>query len=182
MMSRRLPTVLEADECMVESEDGVVAKRDGEQVLTTKKSDLEGADTTDEHLVVVQSRLATMTIAEGNRITAVLRTSSGGSAQKKFDKFMADAKVGKDNTKTSTNIEHKTAKKQDEEQAQTTKNPDLEGMMRNRKRRREWQACLSPHCAFYESRYNERPYTKYAGDMELSKCYVSYTFLCLVIF
>ena len=64
MMSRRLSTVLEADECMVESEDGVVAKRDGEQVLTTKKSDLEGADTTDEHLVVVQSRLATMTIAE----------------------------------------------------------------------------------------------------------------------
>ena len=61
---------------------------------------------------------------------------------------MADAKVGKDNTKTSTNNEHKTAKKQDEEQAQTTKNPDLEGMMRNRKRRREWQACLSPHCAF----------------------------------
>merc|ERR1712194_944613 len=41
------------------------------------------------------------------------------SAQKAYDEFMTDSEV--DKTKKSTDIEHKTAKKQDEEQALTTK-------------------------------------------------------------
>ena len=161
--SHKLLQVLEADECNVDSKDGVVAKRDCEQVFRTNKSDLEGADTTDKHLVLVQKLFATMTISDGNHKTKESHTSSGSSSQKKNDQFMVDSKVNKDMMKISTDIEHTTAKKQDEEQAQTTTNLDVEGTMRNRKRRREWHACLSPHCSFYQSGYNEEPYTKYAG-------------------
>merc|ERR1719213_664762 len=47
------------------------------------------------------------------------------SAQKEYDEFMTDSKV--DKSEKSTDIEHKTAKKQDESQALTTKKEDLEG-------------------------------------------------------
>merc|ERR1712238_605835 len=47
------------------------------------------------------------------------------SAQKEYDEFMTDSQV--DKTKESTDIEHKTAKKQDEEQALTQKKADLDG-------------------------------------------------------
>merc|ERR1712188_184699 len=47
------------------------------------------------------------------------------TAQKEYDEFMTDSKV--DKTEKSTDIEHKPAKKQDESQALTTKNGDLEG-------------------------------------------------------
>merc|ERR1719517_399402 len=47
------------------------------------------------------------------------------SAQKEYDMFMTDSKVDKE-AKT-TDIEHKTAKKQDEEQALTVTQADLEG-------------------------------------------------------
>merc|ERR1712063_180952 len=51
--------------------------------------------------------------------------ASEASAQKEYDAFMTDSEV--DKTKKTTDIEHKTAKKQDEEQALTTKKSDLEG-------------------------------------------------------
>merc|ERR1711933_647445 len=47
------------------------------------------------------------------------------TAQKEFDEFMTDSKV--DKAEKSTDIEHKTAKKQDESQALTVKKADLEG-------------------------------------------------------
>jgi len=47
------------------------------------------------------------------------------TAQKEYDEFMTDSKV--DKSEKSTDIEHKTAKKQDESQALTTKREDLEG-------------------------------------------------------
>jgi len=47
------------------------------------------------------------------------------TAQKEYDTFMTDSKVDKE--AKSTDIEHKTAKKQDEEQALTVKESDLEG-------------------------------------------------------
>ena len=50
------------------------------------------------------------------------------SAQKEYDEFMTDSKV--DKSEKSTDIEHKTAKKQDESQALTTKKNDLEGESR----------------------------------------------------
>merc|ERR1712048_476002 len=47
------------------------------------------------------------------------------TAQKEYDQFMTDSKVDKESK--TTDIEHKTAKKQDEEQALTEKKADLEG-------------------------------------------------------
>lgn len=55
------------------------------------------------------------------------------SAQKEYDEFMTDSEV--DKTEKSTDIEHKTAKKQDEEQALTTKKSDLEGTQKERDRK-----------------------------------------------
>ncbi len=51
--------------------------------------------------------------------------SSEASSQKEYDAFMTDSKVDKESK--NKDIEHKTAKKQDEEQALTVKNEDLEG-------------------------------------------------------
>merc|ERR1712039_357340 len=51
--------------------------------------------------------------------------ASEATAQKEYDTFMTDSQV--DKTKKATDIEHKTAKKQDEEQALTEKKADLEG-------------------------------------------------------
>jgi len=51
--------------------------------------------------------------------------ASEATAQKEYDEFMTDSKV--DKSEKSTDIEHKTAKKQDESQALTTKRGDLEG-------------------------------------------------------
>merc|ERR1711865_1029775 len=51
--------------------------------------------------------------------------ASEASAQKEYDEFMTDSKV--DKSEKSTDIEHKTAKKQDESQALTVKREDLEG-------------------------------------------------------
>merc|ERR1711896_51011 len=52
-------------------------------------------------------------------------SSAEATAQKTYDEFMTDSKV--DKSKKSTDIEHKTAKKRDQEQALTTKKEDLEG-------------------------------------------------------
>merc|ERR1711879_249801 len=51
--------------------------------------------------------------------------ASEATAQKEYDEFMTDSKVDKESK--STDIEHKTAKKQDETQALTVKKADLEG-------------------------------------------------------
>merc|ERR1711865_1103080 len=51
--------------------------------------------------------------------------SSEATAQREFDNFMTDSKADKE--AKSTDIEHKTAKKQDQSQALTTKKEDLEG-------------------------------------------------------
>jgi len=52
-------------------------------------------------------------------------TAAEASAQKEYDTFMTDSKV--DVAAKQRDIEHKTAKKQDENQALTTKQGDLEG-------------------------------------------------------
>merc|ERR1712151_527818 len=51
--------------------------------------------------------------------------ASEATAQKEYDGFMTDSKVDKEGK--STDIEHKTAKKQDETQALTVRKADLEG-------------------------------------------------------
>ena len=66
-----------------------------------------------------------------------------------------------------------TAKTQDEQKAQTSRKRGREEV----RPKKEWKACLSPNCMFLQSGYNEEPYTKYAGDLCLFKCYVSYMFM-----
>jgi len=66
------------------------------------------------------------------------------SAQKEYDEFMTDSEV--DKTKKSTDIEHKTAKKQDEEQALTTKKSDLEGTQKELDAALAYFDKLKPSC------------------------------------
>ena len=60
----------------------------------------------------------------GHPLSDTERNNKNGD-QKEYDEFMTDSKV--DKSEKSTDIEHKTAKKQDESQALTTKKEDLEG-------------------------------------------------------
>jgi len=66
------------------------------------------------------------------------------SAQKEYDQFMTDSQV--DKTKKATDIEHKTAKKQDEEQALTTKKSDLEGTQKELDAALAYFDKLKPSC------------------------------------
>merc|ERR1719235_1856752 len=52
-------------------------------------------------------------------------SAAEATAQKEYETFMSDSKI--DKTKKTTDIEHKTAKKQDEEETVTIKKEDLEG-------------------------------------------------------
>jgi len=66
------------------------------------------------------------------------------SAQKEYDTFMTDSKVDKE-SKTK-DIEHKTAKKQDEEQALTIKHEDLEGTQKELDAALAYFDKLKPSC------------------------------------
>jgi len=66
------------------------------------------------------------------------------AAQKEYDTFMTDSKVDKE-AKT-TDIEHKTAKKQDEEQALTVKKSDLEGTQKELDAALAYFDKLKPSC------------------------------------
>jgi len=71
-------------------------------------------------------------------------TSGEATAQKEYDTFMTDSKVDKESK--SKDIEHKTAKKQDEEQAHTTKNADLEGTQKELDAALAYFDKLKPSC------------------------------------
>merc|ERR1711956_24630 len=66
------------------------------------------------------------------------------TAQKEYDTFMTDSKVDKE--AKSTDIEHKTAKKQDEEQALTVKKSDLEGTQKELDAALAYFDKLKPSC------------------------------------
>merc|ERR1711865_886560 len=66
------------------------------------------------------------------------------TAQKEYDEFMTDSKV--DKAAKSTDIEHKTAKKQNEEQALTVKNEDLEGTQKELDAALAYFDKLKPSC------------------------------------
>jgi hypothetical protein len=66
------------------------------------------------------------------------------TAQKEYDDFMTDSKV--DKSAKSTDIEHKTAKKQDEEQAKVTKTNDLEGTQKELDAALAYFDKLKPSC------------------------------------
>jgi prefoldin subunit 5 len=76
------------------------------------------------------------------------------SAQKEYDEFMTDSEV--DKTKKSTDIEHKTAKKQDEEQALTTKKSDLEGTQKELDAALAYFDKLKPSCVDSGVSYEDR--------------------------
>jgi len=76
------------------------------------------------------------------------------SAQKEYDTFMTDSKV--DKSEKSTDIEHKTAKKQDEEQAKTTKHNDLEGTQKELDAALAYFDKLKPSCVDSGVSYEDR--------------------------
>merc|ERR1712137_1016564 len=80
--------------------------------------------------------------------------ASEATAQKKFDEFMTDSKVDKEGK--STDIEHKTAKKQDESQALTVKKSDLEGTQKELDAALAYFDKLKPSCVDAGVSYDDR--------------------------
>jgi len=76
------------------------------------------------------------------------------SAQKEYDDFMTDSKV--DKSAKSTDIEHKTAKKQDETQALTSKKNDLEGTQKELDAALAYFDKLKPSCVDSGVSYEDR--------------------------
>merc|ERR1719272_198762 len=80
--------------------------------------------------------------------------ASEATAQKEYDELMTDSKV--DKSEKSTDIEHKTAKKQDESQALTTKNGDLEGTQKELDAALAYFDKLKPSCVDASVSYEDR--------------------------
>merc|ERR1719360_38512 len=76
------------------------------------------------------------------------------AAQKEYDTFMTDSKV--DKAQKSTDIEHKTAKKQDESQALTVKSEDLEGTQKELDAALAYFDKLKPSCVDAGVSYEDR--------------------------
>merc|ERR1711957_209402 len=76
------------------------------------------------------------------------------TAQKEYDTFMTDSKV--DKSAKSTDIEHKETKKQDEEQALTVKNDDLEGTQKELDAALAYFDKLKPSCVEAGVSYEDR--------------------------
>jgi len=70
--------------------------------------------------------------------------ASEATAQKEYDTFMTDSKV--DKSQKSTDIDHKSAKKQDESQALTVKHEDLEGTQKELDAALAYFDKLKPSC------------------------------------
>merc|ERR1712054_500082 len=80
--------------------------------------------------------------------------ASEATAQKEYDSFMTDSKVDKE-AKT-TDIEHKTAKKQDESQALTVKKEDLDGTQKELDAALAYFDKLKPSCVDAGVSYEDR--------------------------
>jgi septal ring factor EnvC (AmiA/AmiB activator) len=76
------------------------------------------------------------------------------TAQKEYDEFMTDSKV--DKAQKTTDVEHKTAKKQDEEQALTVKKEDLEGTQKELDAALAYFDKLKPSCVDAGVSYEDR--------------------------
>jgi cell division septum initiation protein DivIVA len=81
-------------------------------------------------------------------------TAAEATAQKEYDTFMTDSKV--DKAQKTTDIEHKTAKKQDEEQALVMKNTDLEGTQKELDAALAYFDKLKPSCVDSGVSYDDR--------------------------
>jgi hypothetical protein len=76
------------------------------------------------------------------------------TAQKSYDEFMTESKV--DKVQKSKDTEHKTAKKQDHEQALTTKRSDLEGTQKELDAALSYYDKLKPSCVDAGTSYEDR--------------------------
>merc|ERR1719211_240366 len=76
------------------------------------------------------------------------------TAQKEYDEFMTASKV--DKAQKNNDIEHKTAKKQDETQAKTTKTADLEGTQKELDAALAYFDKLKPSCVDAGVSYEDR--------------------------
>merc|ERR1740133_497560 len=76
------------------------------------------------------------------------------TAQKEYDEFMTDSKV--DKAEKETDIEHKTAKKQDQTQALTVKRSDLEGTQKELDAALAYFDKLKPSCVDSGVSYEDR--------------------------
>jgi hypothetical protein len=81
-------------------------------------------------------------------------SAAEASAQKSYDEFMTSSKV--DKAAKTTSSEHKTAKRQDEEQALTTKNGDLEGTQKELDAALAYYDKLKPSCVDAGVSYEDR--------------------------
>jgi len=80
--------------------------------------------------------------------------ASEASSQKEYDDFTTDSKV--DKSSKSTDIEHKTAKKQDETQSLASKNGDLEGTQKELDAALAYFDKLKPSCVDSGVSYEDR--------------------------
>jgi len=81
-------------------------------------------------------------------------SSAEASAQKQYDGFMTDSKV--DKAQKTTDSEHKTAKKQNQEQALTVKSGDLEGTQKELDAALAYFDKLKPSCVDSGVSYEDR--------------------------
>jgi len=81
-------------------------------------------------------------------------SSAEATAQKTYDEFMTDSKV--DKAQKTTDSEHKTAKKQDQEQALTVKSGDLEGTQKELDAALSYYDKLKPSCVDAGVSYEDR--------------------------
>jgi len=81
-------------------------------------------------------------------------TAAEATAQKQYDTFMTDSKV--DRAQKTKDIEHKTAKKQDETQAHTVKTADLEGTQKELDAALAYFDKLKPSCVDAGVSYDDR--------------------------
>merc|ERR1712217_141920 len=81
-------------------------------------------------------------------------TAAEATAQKEYDEFMTASKV--DKAQKQKDIEHKTAKKQDETQAKTTKTADLEGTQKELDAALAYFDKLKPSCVDAGVSYEDR--------------------------
>merc|ERR1719515_604426 len=81
-------------------------------------------------------------------------SSAEATAQKSYDEFMTDSKV--DKAQKTTDSEHKTAKKQDQEQALTVKKGDLEGTQKELDAALAYYDKLKPSCVDSGVSYEDR--------------------------
>jgi uncharacterized protein YoxC len=81
-------------------------------------------------------------------------SSAEATAQKSYDEFMTDSKV--DKAQKTTDSEHKSAKKQDQEQALTVKSGDLEGTQKELDAALAYYDKLKPSCVDSGVSYEDR--------------------------